>query len=442
MTDITVSGASASASPRASGLYRAVWKWHFFAALFVLPFMAMLSLTGGIYLFDRQIEEVIYQDRLNVTPAGEAASFEAQSALVEAELDGGRIRSFLLPADETRATVFEVQDADRVRSYVWVSPHGPTILATEERDSTLMRMVRKFHGELLLGSTGTKVVELAAHWTVVLLITGVYLWWPRGSRSLARALWPDFPHKGRAFWRDIHRTVGIFAALLITPILISGLPWTDVWGGGLSQVQNLTNQESPSRAFGGAPIRSSANEGAPIGVEAALAMAATQGVAGPIEVRPPRGADGVYFIRSRQDVPMERVEVHIDQYSGTVLSRVGFEDYPTLAALISGGIAFHEGRLYGTLNLVQNLIAATLGVLLAVSGFVAWWMRRPKGSLGVPQVPERFSVSWGLGVLIAVLAILFPLMGASLILVLLLDWLIFRHLGWFEPAERHSSSAP
>lgn len=228
MTDITVSGASASASPRASGLYRAVWKWHFFAALFVLPFMAMLSLTGGIYLFDRHIEEIIYDDRLNVTPAGQAASFDVQSALVEAHFEGGRIRSFLLPADETRTTVFEVQDADLVRSYVWVSPYGPTILATEERDSTLMQMVRSFHGELLLGSTGTKVVELAAHWTVVLLITGIYLWWPRGNRSLTRALWPDFSQKGRALWRDVHRTIGIFAAILITPILISGLPWTDV----------------------------------------------------------------------------------------------------------------------------------------------------------------------------------------------------------------------
>ena len=37
-------------------LYRLVWKWHFLASLYVLPFMAMLCLTGGIYLFKPQIE--------------------------------------------------------------------------------------------------------------------------------------------------------------------------------------------------------------------------------------------------------------------------------------------------------------------------------------------------------------------------------------------------
>ncbi len=35
---------SSSAAPLTdAGLYRLVWKWHFLAALFVLPFMAMLS---------------------------------------------------------------------------------------------------------------------------------------------------------------------------------------------------------------------------------------------------------------------------------------------------------------------------------------------------------------------------------------------------------------
>ena len=69
--------------------------------------------------------------------------------------------------------------------------------------------------------------------------------------------------------------------------------------------------------------------------------------------------------------------------------------------------------------------------MLSVSGFVAWWMRRPAGSLGVPAAPDA-SLGTGMILLIIGLSILFPLVGASLIVALILDWLIFRRLGWFQ----------
>jgi uncharacterized iron-regulated membrane protein len=36
--------------------------------------------------------------------------------------------------------------------------------------------------------------------------------------------------------------------------------------------------------------------------------------------------------------------------------------------------------------------------------------------------------------LVVFLSILFPLVGASLIVALILDWLTFRRLGWFRTA--------
>ncbi|RYY51963.1 MAG: PepSY domain-containing protein, partial [Comamonadaceae bacterium] len=38
-----------AASP-VSGLYRRVWRWHFYAGLVCLPFLALLALTGALYL--------------------------------------------------------------------------------------------------------------------------------------------------------------------------------------------------------------------------------------------------------------------------------------------------------------------------------------------------------------------------------------------------------
>ena len=39
-----------------AAIYRTIWRWHFYAGLFVVPMVLILSLTGAAYLFKPQIE--------------------------------------------------------------------------------------------------------------------------------------------------------------------------------------------------------------------------------------------------------------------------------------------------------------------------------------------------------------------------------------------------
>lgn len=429
MTDAAAS-APARSQPTGGAFYRLVWKWHFLAALYVLPFIAMLAITGGIYLYKPQIEEVIYADRLNVEIGIERQSYEAQIAALAATTEISRIRGVQIEDQPGRSTLIEFDDADKIRTLAWIDPYTSEVLAIQPRDEMAMQILRKLHGELLLGDFGTKFVELAAHWAIVMFITGLYLWWPRGQRTVKQAF--SLPTgKGRSFWRETHLFTGILAAALVVPILISGLPWTDVWGGGLGYVQEQTGTNSRSLRFGGDAPNSTASEGSPIGYELVFSVAKAEGLVAPYEARPPRNAEAAYWIRSASTNRTEQTELIVDQYTGAVLKRHHFADNPALARVVSQGISFHQGELYGWLNLAQNTLAAVLAVVLSVSGFVAWWMRRPAGSLGVPAAPEA-SLGAGVIVLVIGLGILLPLVGASLIVALLLDRLIFRRLGWFQ----------
>ena len=73
-----------SAPPNA--LYRAVWRWHFFAGLFVAPFAVFLALTGAIYLWKPQYEDWRYRDifRVPVTAGQSALPADAQLAAARA----------------------------------------------------------------------------------------------------------------------------------------------------------------------------------------------------------------------------------------------------------------------------------------------------------------------------------------------------------------------
>src|SRR5260370_17387486 len=51
---------------RALARHRLVWRWHFYAGLFVMPLLLVLAITGTLYCFQPQIEPLLYHDRMIV----------------------------------------------------------------------------------------------------------------------------------------------------------------------------------------------------------------------------------------------------------------------------------------------------------------------------------------------------------------------------------------
>ncbi len=52
-------------------------------------------------------------------------------------------------------------------------------------------------------------MELAASWPLVMILSGLYLWWPRGVSGFGGVLYPSLGNGKRLFWGDIHAVAGI-----------------------------------------------------------------------------------------------------------------------------------------------------------------------------------------------------------------------------------------
>ncbi|MEM7644593.1 MAG: PepSY domain-containing protein [Pseudomonadota bacterium] len=286
------------------------------ASLYVLPFMVLLGLTGGLYLYKPQIERWLYADLLVVEGQAERLPLEAQLAAFEAEATPSRIREIQVSGDPAASVRIEYDDADRIRSFGYVDPYTGEVLGTMAQDGMFMRQVQKLHGELLLGDVGTKVVELAAHWAVVMFITGAVLWWPRKSGIGARRKLIVTPEgKGRTWCRSTQMFTGMLATVLVVPILITGLPWTDIWGGGLNRVQKATGQSSVSLKWGGDVPGSTPDADGPIALDAAIETARAEGIAAPWALRPARDAEGSHWVGTASTNRAEQSELVLDQYS-------------------------------------------------------------------------------------------------------------------------------
>ncbi|WP_020591999.1 PepSY-associated TM helix domain-containing protein [Kiloniella laminariae] len=448
MTDMTATNMPV-ASQAYSGLYKAVWRWHFYAGLLVLPFMISLAVTGALYLFDDELDSILYRAQLQVEQGGrEAISHTDLVAAAVLAVPEGKSFSYSPPASENSSAKVGVKNSEGERLFVYVNPYDAEILGVVPREGHIMRMVQKIHSLAYFGEVANYVIEIVACWAIMLTITGVYLWWPRGQAGGVVTV-RGTPKK-RMFWRDIHAVLGLFTAGFITFLAMTGLPWSVWWGAetnrlaaesGLGYPPNLWDEVPsstvPSKDAMGqiswslenAPMPlSTAVEGAAaaIGLDAAVKIFDGHSITPGYSIDLPSDAEGVYSASIFPDQLDNQRMIHLDQYSGEALIDLRYEDYGPVAKAMEWGINVHMGQEFGLVNQLVLLVVCLSIIMMAVSGAVMWWKRRPAGSLGVPRVPADYRLAKGVLFIALALCLIFPLMGASLIVALIIDFVVTR----------------
>lgn len=64
---------------------------------------------------------------------------------------------------------------------VALDQYSGEVLAVWNRRAGWYDWADNMHGTLLIGDTGDRLIEIAAGLGLVLVMTGLYLWWPRGN---------------------------------------------------------------------------------------------------------------------------------------------------------------------------------------------------------------------------------------------------------------------
>ena len=443
--------------------YNLAWRWHFYAGLFVIPFMIMLALTGIVYLFKPQLDQLMYPELLNVQPVGTPLSADQQLARLQQALPQAEVSQYLPPATAESSAQFVAQ-LDGRKTNLFLDPYSGVLLGQQDAADNLQAIARALHGELLIGTVGDRLIELAAGWGIVLVVSGLYLWWPRGQGG-AGVLWPRLSARGRLLWRDLHAVSGFWGSALLLFMLLTGMTWTGFWGVQFagawnhfpaamwdavpqSNVQarslNTATAQTVAWAVENTPLpqsdphaghRGHALPGASasperIGLQLVVDTASRLGVQPGYSISFPGDEKGVFTVALFADDPRNDATLHLDQYSGEVLADVRWADYGLVARAVETGVMLHEGKLFGLANQLIMLLVCLLILLGSVSGLVMWWKRRPHGRFGVPPLRHDLPL-WKGGVAIMFgLGLLFPLVGASLLLMLALDalgqWLTRR----------------
>lgn len=419
-------------------LYRTIWRWHFYAGLICLPFFILLASTGALYLFRDELG-LILEKKLLVVEARAGAPRTPEALIARAvEVVPGQAVRFEPPPGPRRSVEIGVMGGAEQITDVFLDPADGRILGVVPHGKRLMPTISNIHSLILFGAGPNLIVEMVAGWAMLLVASGVFLWWPRGRKggvvsvrsSPARRLW----------WRDVHAVTGVFAATVLLFLAMTGMPWTGFWGEKLGQVVDRAGLGMPasvapatfaSDALGATVPGSwtmdrstapgSANAGpASMTVSDMIVRARDLHLPAGYVIRLPTDPAGVYSLQiAPKEATGQRV-VHLDQYSGKVLADVRFADYGPVSKAVEWAIAVHMGGQFGRVNQLILLAGCLAIIALCLTGALMWWKRRPRGRLAAPPAPSPGAVS-AFAIFALALGTLFPLLGLSILAAFAVD---------------------
>ncbi|GAB3306728.1 PepSY domain-containing protein [Epidermidibacterium keratini] len=421
---------------------------HFYAGMFIAPFIAVAAFTGLLYALTPQIEQLVYRDILTVQPAGQALPLAEQvTAAIDEVPDGAvaAVRPAAEPDAVTRVVFNSPSAPDDRQLTAFVNPYSGEItdvLPTYGEWLPLRTWFDDLHRHLLLGEPGRVYSELAASWLWVLGLSGLALWTVRRvrRRQVRQLVIPQRGARGRGRLMGRHGALGVWLLLGMLFLSATGLTWSQFAGANVASVRAQLDWTAPPVAGQSASLVSAAD--VPEAVELVAASAADAGLSRGIEIVPSSEATGWRVSETKRSWPVEQDSISVDPVSGDVLNRVDFADWPFAAKLANLGIDLHMGILFGVANQIALALLAIGIITMVVLGYRMWWKRRPTsgaayarplGGAKSPSAPAIFAVAL-VGIAVG---IFMPVLGASLLIFLAVDTVLHT-----LRARRTSASLP
>jgi uncharacterized iron-regulated membrane protein len=331
---------------------KALFQVHLWAGLIAGSFLALVSLTGVVLAYQPEIDVWLHRDLLCVEPGEQRLPLDVILATGREAL-GHEPTLLTVEGKADRSVVVEYRTGSEYRA-VYVNQYNGRLLGEQDILRTFLFQTEAFHRHLFLGEPGYLLMGLMSAICVVLVVTGLWLWWPKNWKKLKAGLTFHANAKGRAWWLGLHNVIGLYSAIVVVILGFSAVVLV-VTPRLIPQWSAFTSVLAPRAA---APRTGS-------GLERgwAEALRRTPNFAwATIALPPPASEAAIRITTVAADAPQyyARSQLYVDPRDGTVLR---YEPY----AAERGGRKFYSWNK----SLHIGLVARPIGQLLAFLGGVA-----------------------------------------------------------------------
>lgn len=422
---------------------------HLYLSLVSGLVIAVVCFTGGVLVFEKELEQAWHPERYYVAPAATPRlSLSQLTDAVRAYKPEGKIAGIKTYADPTRTVEISLAGAPGAEQkgeaglgagrpkkagaatpggetrgeksgegkaskeagkggkgggeggrgpVVFVNPYTAAVTGELNYRETFFFTIMALHRGMVGGAIGKLVVGVSTLMFLVILGTGLVLWWPASRKAVQQRLQVKWSGGWKRLNHDLHIVLGFYSALLLFVFAFTGLAWSFEWfNKGIYAVTNspMERPEPPASVLPAGTVAAATPETVPaadvsaasvapaLSADAALARARTLAPAAVYySLQLPKDAAGSIRVATlRPGAVYENAtdEVYLDQYSGGVLKSQTYEQR-NLGQRVRGMFKpVHTGSIFGWPSKIVSFVVCLLGVTFPITGTIMWLNRLRK----------------------------------------------------------------
>ncbi len=351
---------------------------HWIVGITVGIVLAVMGTTGALMAFQYPILDALNAEARTVQVRGERLPVPVllERATAEGRKIDARVRFFALAEEpEMAGRVAFVSDAGEIIRYI--DPYSGEWRRGGARGEALFELLEEIHRGFITdriagNAVGRRIVDGCAVLLVGLVVTGLYLRWPRRTTNWRAWFVIDRRLRGRGFLYSLHSVIGTCVLPLLLISALTGLYFAYDW------------YHDMLHRMAGVPVAAESKPKPFVEPNMTAAWSAFQRETashsvGTIQIRMPHREGEVLRVRYLDvDAPHQSANstINIDPATSAVLSHERYADQSTGGKLVASLFAIHRGHFLGTPGMVLLMLSSLALPLFVVTGWMMYLDRR------------------------------------------------------------------
>ena len=380
-------------------------KIHLYLGLAAGLVIMMSCFTGAVLVFEDELQHFFYKERYFVKPENSRVPADKLIADLKTQVKNIKVTGVKYYSDPERSAEIaytikgkkETQKKSKEKKQpgkgnennrrAFINPYTGEILALYNHQETFFYTMFALHRWLLAGTTGKLITGISTLIFLIILTTGIILWWPKNKAILKQRL----SIKKDAGWKrlnhDWHIVLGFYSALFLFVFAFTALAWSFEWFN--DGIYKLTNSTPRTKQ----PESKIALNTLNAGIENIMTKASQREPdAVYYNINFPKDSAGVFSVTV---LPLDASNesrtnnLFFDQYSGELIKQVEFSDRNLGQKIRATFKPLHIGSIWGLPSKIVAFIVCMLGTTFPVTGVIMWVNRSKKSKKKKIIQPEK-----------------------------------------------------
>lgn len=361
-----------------------VFAWlHLWLGLAVGLIFSVVALTGAILVFEEELDPICYPSLYYLKQTNNdyqsSLSIDSLYSLATQYAKGAKINS-LIVRDKSRhqaAVLFQTHGERLTRHLLSVNPYTGQLQQDIKGSQHLFTFSEELHRQLLMGKTGKAITGICCLSYLVILITGLVLWWPKHKKNLRQRLKIKWDAKFKRLNWDLHAVAGFYSLPFVFLITFTGLTWSYKWFN--EGIFFLFDGKGPQKEFvqGNEQLQSQGNILQDIyrQTQSLLPYASNFTLYFPVEKT---AALRVSKEQSHASIPNVVDQLFFDRNTGALIKKELYNTRSKGMKVRRLIFPIHTGSLYGFPTKLLAFFCSLIGASLPITGFIIWLKRKKK----------------------------------------------------------------